>query len=104
MKTKQPHDIFLSEDDFVGFLKIIVPSYGGIVGIGDDAAVVSVGTKRIVFTTDSLVENVHFKREWVTPLYLGKKSGARESERCCSHGRNTDPCLGFAGIAASVVS
>lgn len=74
MLKKDKLDTFSSEDAFVSFLKSIVPRFGAALGIGDDAAVVWVGEKQIVLTTDSLVENVHFKREWVTPLYLGKKA------------------------------
>jgi len=45
MKIRLPHDTFHSEEEFIGFLKTIVPTYGGSVGIGDDAAIVSVGEK-----------------------------------------------------------
>ena len=43
------------------------------VGLGDDAAVVS-GLKRVVLTSDSLVENVHFKSSWISPRDLGRRS------------------------------
>ena len=46
---------------------------GVVVGVGDDAAAVEVGPLTLV-TTDSLVENVHFRREWTPPRLLGRKA------------------------------
>lgn len=44
------------------------------VGIGDDAAVLDCLTgKQAVWSTDLLVENVHFKKQWQTPRQLGRK-------------------------------
>jgi thiamine-monophosphate kinase len=46
-------------------------------GIGDDAAVLDVapGT-HLVASTDASVENVHFRREWVTPSEIGYRAAA----------------------------
>jgi thiamine-monophosphate kinase len=46
-------------------------------GIGDDAAVVDVpaGTQ-LVASTDATVENVHFRREWITPNEIGYRAAA----------------------------
>lgn len=46
---------------------------GVVVGVGDDAAAVELGPLVLV-TTDSLVENVHFRREWTPPRLLGRKA------------------------------
>jgi len=43
-------------------------------GIGDDVAVVETGAKVWLMTTDLLIEDVHFKRTWIDPYHLGRKS------------------------------
>lgn len=46
-----------------------------ILGIGDDAAVTkSPKDKNLVFTTDMLVEDVHFSLDFYTPEQIGKKA------------------------------
>jgi len=47
---------------------------GILVGIGDDAAVVKPGNKRLVLTTDLLVEGDHFSLKWSTPRQIGVKA------------------------------
>jgi thiamine-monophosphate kinase len=47
------------------------------VGIGDDAAVVSIGAARIVVSTDMLVEGRHFRRDWSTGHDVGVKAAAQ---------------------------
>lgn len=46
---------------------------GVTVGIGDDAAVLS-ALETPVVTCDALIENVHFRRDWTTPFFLGRKA------------------------------
>jgi thiamine-monophosphate kinase len=43
-------------------------------GIGDDAAVIEMGGKALLVTTDILIEGIHFDRTWIDPYRLGKKS------------------------------
>jgi thiamine-monophosphate kinase len=44
-------------------------------GIGDDAAVIAIDkTRRLLFTTDTLVESIHFDTSVTPPYLLGKKS------------------------------
>ncbi|MCS6884310.1 MAG: thiamine-phosphate kinase [Acidobacteriota bacterium] len=46
-----------------------------VLGIGDDAAVFAVSeNKRVVVTTDLLVEHIHFAKDYTTPWLLGRKS------------------------------
>lgn len=63
-----------NEDSLYALIKKWCPQPDKQVGIGDDAAVVKIGTTQVVTTTDSLVENIHFKSLWVTPTYLGRKA------------------------------
>lgn len=55
------------------FIKVI-ESVAGKDYIGDDCAYLK--DLGIVITQDSLVENIHFKRDWCTPYQLGYKSVA----------------------------
>src|SRR4030065_2947009 len=43
-------------------------------GIGDDAAVIKIGSSYLVFTTDTLVEGDHFSLKYFTPQQIGKKA------------------------------
>ena len=43
-------------------------------GIGDDVAVIKMGAKVLLITTDILIEGVHFDRSWIDPYPLGRKA------------------------------
>lgn len=45
-----------------------------IQGIGDDVAVIEMGKKALLVTTDILIEDIHFDRSWTDPHSLGRKS------------------------------
>ncbi|WP_256090291.1 AIR synthase related protein, partial [Actinacidiphila rubida] len=47
------------------------------IGPGDDAAVVAAPDRRVVATTDILLENRHFRRDWSTAYDVGRKSAAQ---------------------------
>ncbi|MEP6506757.1 MAG: thiamine-phosphate kinase [Gemmatimonadales bacterium] len=45
--------------------------------IGDDAAVITtLGDRAVVASTDTSVENVHFRRDWLTPREIGYRAAA----------------------------
>lgn len=46
----------------------------GFEGIGDDCAVLPLGDEALVFTTDALIEGVHFLRHATSPRELGHKA------------------------------
>jgi len=45
-----------------------------IQGVGDDVAVIEMGTKVLLATTDMLIEGIHFDLSWMDPYPLGRKS------------------------------
>lgn len=47
---------------------------GLICGIGDDCAVIDCGSKRLLITTDALIEGVHFNLAWTDLPTLGRKA------------------------------
>ena len=51
---------------------------GLVVGVGDDAAVLSIigSDELVIVTTDMLIEGVHFRLDWITSYELGWRSVA----------------------------
>ena len=48
---------------------------GLVLGIGDDCAIIEQAAgQQLVVTTDMLVEDIHFSRDWHPPYLLGRKS------------------------------
>ncbi len=43
-------------------------------GIGDDVAVIGLGKKVWLVTTDLLIEDIHFELDWIDPFHLGRKA------------------------------
>ncbi|HEY2043172.1 MAG TPA: thiamine-phosphate kinase [Jatrophihabitans sp.] len=48
-----------------------------LIGPGDDAAVLSTTDGKVVASTDLLLENRHFRRDWSTANDIGRKAAAR---------------------------
>ena len=64
----------IGERALIRHLRSRIPSGPGvIVGVGDDAAAVETGPLTLV-TSDTLVEGIHFRREWSPPRLLGRKA------------------------------
>ena len=53
------------------------PGPGTVVGIGDDAAVLTAPDGRVVATTDFLLEGRHFRRDWAGPADVGHRAAVR---------------------------
>ncbi len=52
------------------------PAPGVIVGPGDDTAVVFSADGLVAVTCDLLVEGTHFRRDWSTPIDIGRRAAA----------------------------
>lgn len=63
-------------------------------GIGDDCAVLDVSSiDRMAVTTDSLVEAIHFRRDWSSPYFLGQKALAVNVSDLGAMGASPRGCL-----------
>lgn len=66
-------------------------------GIGDDAAVLDFGTKKVVVSTDLLIEGVHFDLAYVPLKHLGYKSVVvNVSDICAMNARPTQITVSIA--------
>src|SRR5690606_17240206 len=50
------------------------PGRSVLEGIGDDCAVIEVGSQQVLLTCDASLEDIHFKRNWGRPEDLGWKA------------------------------
>ncbi|MCD6318893.1 thiamine-phosphate kinase [Candidatus Aerophobetes bacterium] len=76
---------------------------GAVVGIGDDAAGVKVKPGKIaLFTTDTLVENVHFKWDYASGYQVGWKALAVNLSDIAAMGGVPTYCLVTLGMSKEV--
>ncbi len=66
----------LGEFGLIAAIQALLPVGGEILGIGDDAAVVRAPDRRVVATTDLLLEGRHFRRDWSSGFDIGGKAAA----------------------------
>ncbi len=79
----------LGEDAFLRELPKRFPAAGDnvVLGIGDDAAILEPPAgERLLLTTDSLVEGVHFASRWMPPRFLGRKAVASSASDIAAMG------------------
>ena len=69
-----------------------------VVGPGDDAAVIACPDGRVVASTDLLLENRHFRRDWSTANDVGHKAAARNFADIVAMG--AQPTSLLVGLAA----
>lgn len=84
--TERETGITIGELGEFGLIAAITASMAGvagnargdvIVGPGDDAAVIRAPDRRVVATTDTLIEGRHFRLDWSSPADIGHKAAAR---------------------------
>ncbi|WP_211354239.1 thiamine-phosphate kinase [Stackebrandtia albiflava] len=69
---------------------------GVLLGPGDDAAVITAGDRRVVASTDMLVEGRHFRRDWSSGLDVGHKAAAANlADIAAMGGRGTALLVGM---------
>ncbi|MBI3785851.1 MAG: thiamine-phosphate kinase [Deltaproteobacteria bacterium] len=85
-----------------GFIDSILPKLGKrrdvLVGPGHDCAVVRSPGRAWLVTVDSLVEGVHFKRHWLSPRQLGRKSFLINASDIAAMGGQPRFCLVNFGV------
>lgn len=64
------------EFGFIDYIKTHFPDQGGVTGIGDDCAVMPAGEGDLLFSTDLLMEGIHFLRNESSPEDVGWKAAA----------------------------
>ncbi|WP_344608150.1 thiamine-phosphate kinase [Sporichthya brevicatena] len=91
----------LGEFGLIAALTARLPQGPGVLlGPGDDAAVVAAPDGRVVATTDLLVADRHFRRDWSTPHDVGRKAAAANLADVAAMGATPTALLvGFAAPA-----
>lgn len=103
MTTPQDHPADARVDDVgeFGLIDLVRAELGSgqrvIVGPGDDAAHLDTDTGRVLVSTDVLVENRHFRRDWASAEQIGARAAASNlSDINAMGGRATAVTVGLA--------
>jgi thiamine-monophosphate kinase len=92
----------LGEEALIGQMREIFASTSGDValGIGDDAAVVDAQAHmQMVWTTDLVLEGIHFERSWLRPRDLGRRTLAVSLSDLAAMG--AEPAFALFSLACS---
>jgi thiamine-monophosphate kinase len=91
----------LKELELINFIKKLV----GGKSIGNDCGFLSFSSgKNLLFTCDSLVEEVHFKSGWFTPFNLGRKAALINLSDIAGMGGRPLACLVSLGLSKETSS
>ncbi|HSE08967.1 MAG TPA: thiamine-phosphate kinase [Nocardioidaceae bacterium] len=96
-----PADATLSDLGEFGLIEALAARFpqgeNVLLGPGDDAAIVSFPSGRVVVSTDLLVEGRHFRRDWASALDIGHRAAAQNlSDINAMGGRATAMTVGLA--------
>lgn len=69
------------------------PPRDAALGIGDDCALLRCGPQLLAVTKDVMTEDVHFRRRWMSPYFLGRKSLAVNLSDLAAMGARPHSCL-----------
>ncbi|MDZ4858164.1 MAG: thiamine-phosphate kinase [Candidatus Hydrogenedentes bacterium] len=84
----------LGEFGLIDRLERFLPTSPLVVeGIGDDCAVLRVGDRLLLASTDLFVEGTHFRRDWSTPEDIGWKAAAASLSDIAAMGGAPQFCL-----------
>jgi len=77
------------------------PPGRGVLGIGDDCAVVEIprGSSEVI-STDAVADETHFLKSWITPTQLGRKAVAVALSDLAAMGARPVWCLVSLGLSA----